>query len=151
MEPTSGYRSERSGSPGMLVQEDTDWIMDRIESYFVVLEAIIKTRRQFYFEADVTHPDGFAVRVSAQCYAGVDNTKYKTVDILRCSGDALLFHMVYQQFLAFDLGRGTWPKKFYDGQLCPRATLKALPPCFDPPVFTLDPGGMKRKPTDEPT
>ena len=151
MERASGRRTEHLGSTALHIQEEADWIMERIETYFLVLGASVQRSSQLALKAEVKHPDGFAVCVSAQCCAGVDHTDCKTVDVLRCSGDAMLFHMVYNQFLAYDFGRGTWPKNFYDGQLCPRVIMKAVPPSLEPPVFTLVPGGVKRKLADDST
>ena len=146
---TSGFRSEHFGSTALIVEGEADWVMERIENYFVTIGASIRTRKQYSIKARVTHPDGFAVNVSAKYYADVDGTDNKIVDILRRSGDALLFNIVYKQLLEY-LGRGTWPEPFHDGQLCPRVVLKALPSPLVLPAFRLDPGGDKRKATSEP-
>ena len=149
MERACGFRSEHFGSTALHVQEEADWVMDRIETYFIEIGASVERRKQFSIKAEITHPDGFAVRVSAKYYSDVDDDT-KIVDILRRSGDALLFNIVYRQLLAYDLGRGEWPKLFYDGQLCPRVVMKALTPQLELPAFRLDPGGEKRKVKDVP-
>ena len=94
--------------------------------------------------------DGFEVRVSVKCYADVDGMDGNIVDILRCSGDTLLFDTVYRQILAYDFGRGEQPQPFYEGQMCPRVVMKAQPALAEPSAFRLDPGGEKRKLNCEP-
>lgn len=149
MECAGGFRSDHFSSTALRVQEEADWVLDRIEIYFMDIGGSIERRKPFSIKAEVTHPDGFAVRVSAKYCADVDGDG-KFVDILRRSGDALLFSIVYRQLLAYDLGRGEWPKLFYEGQLCPRVVMKAQPQPLELPAFRLDPGGEKRKLTDEP-
>ena len=58
--------------------------------------ASVQWRTEYSIKAEVAHPDGFAVRVSAKYYADVDGIDGKLVDILRRSGDALLFNILYR-------------------------------------------------------
>ena len=138
------------GSTSVRIHDDANWVMDRIEIYFMEIGASVQKRDHFSIKAEVTHPDGFAVRVSAKYYADADCVENNIVDFLRRSGDALLFNILYRQFLAYDLGRGTWPEMFYDGQLCPRITMNASSPLLQPTAFQLDSGGEKRKRADQP-
>jgi hypothetical protein len=149
MEPANRVQLDQFGSTALRVQEEGGWVMDRIENYFLEVGASVEGRKQFSIKAEITHPDGFAVRVSAKYYPDVEGD-HKIVDILRRSGDALLFNIVYHQLRAYILGHGEWPELFYDGQLCPRVIMKALPPQLELPAFRLDPGGEKRKFAEEP-
>ena len=149
MERASGFRSEHFDSTALHVDEDADWVMDRIESYFIEIGASIQRRSQYSIKAEVTHPDGFAVRLSAKYYMEVDGVDGNIVDILRRAGDPLLFNIVYRQFLAYDFGRGEHPQPFFGGQMCPRVIFEAQPPPLEPCAFRLDPGGEKRKRADE--
>ena len=138
-----GYTSVR-------VHDDANWVMDRIEIYFMEIGASVQRRKQYSIKAEVTHPDGFAVRLSAKYYANVGSVDGNIVDILRRSGDALLFNIVYCQLLAYDFGRGEHPQPFYEGQMCPRVVMEAQPPLLEPLAFRLAPGGEKRKRSREP-
>ena len=136
---------EYSYCTNIRVQENADWIMNQIENYFLKIGATLKKRKQFSIKAEVAHPDGFVVYVSVKIYAD-EKGDGNVVDIRRRSGDALLFGIVYQQLLAYDFGRGNSPKMFFDGQICPRIIVKALPspPSTLLPPFRLDANGEKR-------
>ena len=146
----SKYPSEHVGSTGLRVQEEADRVMDRIESYFIEVGASIQTRTQWSIKAEMKHPDGFAVRVSAKYYADVGDVDGNIVDIRRRSGDVLLFDIIYRQFLAYDFGRGEQPQPFYGGQMCPRVVMKPQPDLAEPSAFRLELGGEKRKRVCEP-
>ena len=124
------------------IQEDSDWCLDRLELLFFKI-AISFSRKANSIKADVVHPDGFAVRVSAKCYANSDQT---LVEILRRSGDSILFNIIYQQIRDFDFGRGENPKRFYQDQICPRIIPKPLEsPILESEHFFLEDCGVKRK------
>ena len=124
------------------VDETADQSLDHLESFFIEIATNL-IRKRNSIEAEVAHPDGFEVRISAECYAHLD---YILVQILRLSGDVLLFDIVYQQIRDFDFGRGEQPKHFFKGQLCPRIIPKPLPPpILEPQYFFLDDRGSKRK------
>ena len=135
---------EHFGPGALRVSEDAEWLMERIETFFVVLGANIIRRKPRSIKVELTHPDGFNASVSTKYYITAEGDE-GIVDILRRSGDSVLFRIVYRKFVAYDFGRGEWPQPFLDGQMCPRPVLKAHPLPFDLPAFRLDAGGEKRK------
>ena len=144
MEREIRARPEHFGTLALRVPEEADWIMERTETFFMEIGAIIAKRKPRSIKAGVAHPDGFTAFVSVKFYHGAGGD-VNIVNILRRSGDSVLFGIVYRQFLAYDFGRGEWPKLFYDGQMCPRPVMKAHSPPLTLPSFRLDPSGEKRK------
>eukprot|EP00973_Karenia_brevis_P065708 9133636-Karenia_brevis.AAC.1 len=92
--------------------------MERIQELFVETGANIIKRKPRSIKVDIRHPDGFTVFVSAKVYCHVHGDE-NIVEILRRSGDGVLFSIVYKSFVAYDFGRGERPELFYDGQMCP--------------------------------
>ena len=126
------------------VKGESNWILNRLEQFFFKVTTAF-TRKRNSIKADLAHPDGFTVRVSAKCYVDPDDDDI-LVEILRLSGDAVLFNIVYQLLRDFDFGRGDEPKQFYEGQMCPRIVQKPLPPpTIEVEDFVLDHRGVKRK------
>jgi len=122
------------------VRVANDGAMQRVDAFLDILHATVIKRKEHKVKASVSHPDGFETLVCVSYYPlqGV-------LDILRRSGDALLFDIVYRSFVAF-IGHGVNPAPFYDGQMCPRPVRQCQPPPFlNLPTLLLDGGGLKRK------
>lgn len=137
-------QSEHVAPTALRVSEEADWVMGRIETFFMEIGATVTKRRPCSIKADVTHPDGFALCIYTKFYASADGGM-NIVDILRRSGDGLLFGIVYAELRAYDFGRGERPKLLYNGQICPRPFMKAQPPPLVLTAFRVDSGGEKRK------
>ena len=92
--------------------------------------------------AAVSHPDGFDSLITVNYHTDGEDA---VLEFRRSSGDRILFDTIYQMFLEFDMGYGTAPSCFYDGQILPRLSKKSSPPPMDVPALRLDGGGEKRK------
>ena len=67
MEREIRTRPEHFGPLALRVSEEADWIMERIETFFMEIGATITKRNPRSIKAEVTHPDGFTAFVSAKC------------------------------------------------------------------------------------
>ena len=67
------------------------------------------------------------------------------VEVLRRSGDAVLFALVFRLLQEYNVGKGPAPC-LYEGQVLPQLPkFSGLPPPVDVPMFDLDGAGRKRK------
>eukprot|EP00973_Karenia_brevis_P060349 8398069-Karenia_brevis.AAC.2 len=140
----SEYKLDHFGPLALFVSDGPEWLMERIEKFFMTIGAKTIKKKLHSVKVEIQHPDGFNAVVSTKVYPNVGGDK-TIVDILRRSGDGVLFSIVYQQFTIYDFGRGAWPEFFYGGQMCPRLVLKAEPPPFEISDFRLEFCGEKRK------
>lgn len=120
--------------------------MEEVEGFLFALGACIMKREVRCMRAVVTHPDGFDADVSINYHT--NNEDENVLEFIRCSGDPILFEMVYHMFVEFDMGRGAPPGDFYDGQILPRVFMTSSPPPLDVPTLRLDGGGVKRRVDD---
>ena len=110
-----------------------------VEDFFTLLGAQIIKRKPHSITALIHHPDGFDTKIKAKYYEFDENY----IELMRRSGDGLVFMLVYKMFLAFEFGRGEVPK-LYPGQICPKLQMVPCEPSTDVPSFCLD-SGEKRK------
>eukprot|EP00973_Karenia_brevis_P041816 5789009-Karenia_brevis.AAC.1 len=144
MAQVTEFTAEDFKPTALKISEDPDWVMGQIETFFVEIGANIIKRKPRSIKVEVAHPDGFTTLVKIKFYCNVQGDE-NIVDILRRSGDGILFNIVHQEFIAYDFGRGKWPQPFYDGQMCPRLAWKPQQPPFQLKAFRIDSGGEKRK------
>ncbi len=116
--------------------------MEEAEGFFCTLGATIVKREVHSMLAAVSHPDGFDSLITVNYHTDGEDA---VLEFRRSSGDRILFDTIYQMFLEFDMGYGTAPSCFYDGQILPRVSKKSSPPPMDVPALRLDGGGEKRK------
>jgi hypothetical protein len=126
-----------------VANEDARRSMEAAATFFRLLGAGITQQNDISITALVEHPDGFRTLVRVEVRPMPENG---AVEILRCSGDKMLFKIIYEMLAAFDMGRGVPPAAFWDGQMQPRPVkLQCSPPPLQPPYFRLEGGGLKRK------
>jgi hypothetical protein len=116
--------------------------MEKADGFFCALGASIVKREVHSMLAAVSHPDGFGSDVEVNYHT---NGEDAVLEFRRCSGDWVLFDMVFKMFLDFNMGYGTAPGYFNDGQILPRVSMTSSPPPMDVPALRLDGGGEKRK------
>jgi len=113
--------------------------MDSIEEFFILLGGRIQKRKPCSISVWVDHPDGLEVYIKVKCY----EFEKKYMEVLRRSGDTMLFHLVYKMINNYDFGRGDVPNLFA-GQLCPKIEMKPAEPPTVVPFLNLD-VDLKRK------
>ena len=109
-----------------VTSEDARRAVEAAESFFMLLGAGIMQRKDLSIKALVEHPDGFQTVVSVKVHPMLEKG---VVEVLRCSGDKMLFNIIHHMLAAFDMGRGVPPAAFWDGQILPRPVkLRCSPP-----------------------
>ena len=118
--------------------------MEEAEGFFCALGGATIVKREVHsMLVTVSHPDGFGSDITVNYHTDGEDA---VLEFRRCSGgDRILFDTVYEMFLEFDMGYGTAPSCFYDGQILPRVSMTSSPPPMDVPALRLDGGGEKRK------
>ena len=119
--------------------------MASAEEFLLAIGANIRRRKRRTILADVVHPDGFDCSVSIKyCVSQDEEGDNNVLQVRRRAGDAVLFYVVSKGITDWDCGKGKSPRKFYDGQICPRVLVRPSPqPLMDIPPMPM--GGVKRK------
>ena len=89
--------------------------MDGIEEFFILLGGRVQKRKPHSISVWVDHPDGLDV------YIKVKQHKFDKdyMEVMRRTGDTLLFHLVYKMIIKYDFGRGDVPE-LCAGQYVPK-------------------------------
>ena len=132
-----------------VVREGVARAMEEAEGFFLTLGARITQREMYSMRAVVCHPDGFATNVQVKYYRLTDEEggDEDMLEIVRCSGDPILFAILFRMFVDYGMGHGVVPAPFYHGQMLPRLVRiqSSAPPFIEVPSLRLDGGGDKRK------
>ena len=132
----------------VVVEDGPVRAMEEVEGFMFAIGARIVKREVHCIRAAVNHPDGFDTDVSVNYHANDEDAD--VLEFVRC-GDPILFEMICDMFVEFDMGRGVPPGDFYVGQILPRIYMTSSPPpldVLDMPTLRLDGGGVKRKVAD---
>jgi hypothetical protein len=107
--------------------------MDQVEGFFVKMGARVQKRKPDSLSVWVDHPDGMEVCIK------VEQHKFDKgyMEVVRRSGDTLLFHLVYKMLIAYDLGRGD-DHEIYPGQLWPKVEMMPSEAPMNVPVLNVD-------------
>ena len=114
--------------------------MDGIEKFFIILGARVQKRKPYSISVWVDHPDGMEVYIKVKQHQEFDKD---IMEVMRRTGDTLLFHMVYKMLIKYEFGRGDAPE-MYPGQLCPKVEMMPSETPMNVPVLNLD-VDLKRK------
>ena len=132
-----------------VVREGVARTMEEAEGFFLTLGARITKRKMYSMRLVVGHPDGFATNLQVKYYqlADEEGGGEDMLEMLRRSGDPILFDIVFRMLIDYDMGHGVVPAPFYDGQMVPRPVRirSSAPPFLVVPMLRLDGGGDKRK------
>ena len=112
---------------------------DDLANFFTILGGNVVGRKPQSMTAMIRHPDGKEVFMEV-------SHDHRSIEVIRQSGDRVLFDLIYKMLVAYDFGRGSLPFT-YNGQLCPKVTIKPALPEMLVPFLRLDLGGQKRKHT----
>ena len=116
-------------------------VMEELEVVFGSIGASIVQREGMSCTASINHPDLFGREMILSCRIGDEGG---VLELRRLSGDIILFELVHELFLRYNMGNGR-QATFYNGQILPSTNSTCQPPPEDFPEWHLEGSGLKRK------
>ncbi len=115
--------------------------MEEAEGFFGSLGAYVLERQGMSFTTAVNHPDLLGRAMILSCRIGDEGG---VLELRRLSGDIILFELVHELFLRYDMGNGR-QASFYKGQILPSTSSTCQPHPEDFPEWHLEGSGQKQK------
>ena len=96
--------------------------MPQLEQFFVTIGGEITKSKPHSITARIEHPDGLSVHIKIKRH----DAEEVLMEVMRRSGDSLLFMLIYRMVRSYDFGRGV-PPEIFPGQLVSRPPMTPLP------------------------